>query len=270
MKNENRSTLNFIKRQLRHGLQIAFPPFLCLLIGLICWDFLIRFGNIDRYLLPTPWAVMDVLIGRSGDLLAAAWITFRSAFIGFSLSLISGLLVATLFSEFRWLRRGCYPYAIFLHTVPIVAISPLIITWFGYGGNSVVVITYIVSLFPIITSATNGMLEASAELKELFKLYGASRWSVLWKLKFPSAIPQIISGAQTASGLAIVGAIVGEFFAGHEAGRYGLGYYIFSAQGQFRTDILLASVILSTLLGIGLFAVITLLANTALRRWMIR
>ncbi len=270
MTSKSQTNSIFPQSRIWRGIQIVFPPFLCLLIGLACWDLIIRFGKIDRYLLPTPWAVMDVLLGRSGDLLAAAWITFLSAAIGFSLSMLSGLLIAMLFSEFRWLRRGCYPYAIFLHTVPIVAISPLIITWFGYGGNSVIVITYIVSLFPVITSATNGMLQASAELNELFNLYGASRWSVLWKLKFPSAVPQIISGAQTASGLAIVGAIVGEFFAGHEAGRYGLGYYIFSAQGQFRTDILLASVILSTLLGIGLFAVITLLANTALRRWMIR
>ncbi len=257
-----------MKKLIMHGLRVGIPPGLCLFVGILCWDLLIRLGNIDRYLLPTPRAVFDVLVGRSGDLLAAARVTLHSAVVGFSLSLLGGLTVATLFSEFRWLRRGCYPYAIFLHTVPIVAISPLIITWFGYGGKSVVVITFIVSLFPIITSATNGMLEADSELKELFKLYGASRWAVLWKLKFPSAVPQIISGAQTASGLAIVGAIIGEFFAGHEAGRYGLGYYIFSAQGQFRTDILLASVILSTLLGVGLFAVIALFAKTVLYRWI--
>lgn len=255
---------------LGHGLKAVLPPVFCLVAGIIVWDLVIRFGNIDRYLLPTPWAVMDVLLGRSGDLLCAAWITFCSALTGFVFSLVTGLLVATLFSEFRWFRQGCYPYAIFLHTVPIVAISPLIITWFGYGNRSVVVITYIVSLFPIITSATNGMLQASGELKELFQLYGASRWAVLWKLKLPSAIPQIISGAQTASGLAVVGAIVGEFFAGYEAGQFGLGYYIFSAQGMFRTDILLAAVLLSTLLGIGLFALVTILASTVLRRWTIR
>jgi len=252
------------------GLRTGIPPAIFMLIGLLCWDLVIRLGKIDRYLLPTPWAVIEVLLGRSGALLSATLVTFFSACTGFLLSFVTGVFDATLFSEFRWFRRGCYPYAIFLHTVPIVAISPLIITWFGYGNRSVIVITYIVSLFPIITATTNGMLAADSELNELFRLYGASRWAVLWKLKFPSAIPQMISGTQTASGLAVVGAIIGEFFAGHDAGHFGLGYYIFSAQGQFRTDILLASVLLSTSLGIGLFGIVTLLARTVLHRWTVR
>ncbi len=250
------------------GGRTAVPPLLCLLLVIGLWEALIRLGGIDRYLLPAPAEVAAVLFGRTGTLLAAAGQTLFSAVAGFLGSLIVGLIVAVFFAEFRWLRVSAYPYAIFLHTVPIVAISPLIITWFGYGNQSVIVITFIVSLFPIITGATNGLMSAAAEMQELFALYRASRWQTLWKLKCPSAVPQIVTGAQTASGLAIVGAIVGEFFAGYESGQYGLGYYIFAAQGQFRTDILLAAVILSTMLGIFLFVAVTLVARTVLGRWM--
>jgi len=246
------------------------PPLLSLLVGLLIWEFAIWYWQIDRFLLATPRQVLQVLLGRSGDLLAASWRTFQMAAYGFGLSLLTGIGVAILFAESRWLRVSCYPYAIFLHTVPIVAISPLIITWFGNGQYSVVLITFIVSLFPIITASTNGMLEATAELQELFRLYQASRWQKLWKLKFPSAVPQMLTGAQTASGLAIVGAIVGEYFAGYDMGQFGLGYYIFSSQGQFRIDIMLAAVILSTLLGITLFAGVTLFAQVFLKRWLIR
>ncbi|MCG6157449.1 ABC transporter permease [Rubinisphaera margarita] len=253
---------------MRKLLRTVVPPLLFLAMFLLSWDLLVRLGGIGPYLLPSPAAVAKVFVTRSADLFAAAQITLFSAVVGFLASLIVGLITAVFFAEFRWLRISCYPYAIFLHTVPIVAISPLIITWFGYGATSVIVITFIISLFPIITSATNGFLEAPEELRELFDLYDASRLQRLLKLRFPSAIPQIVSGAQTASGMAIVGAIVGEFFAGHEAGRYGLGYYMFTAQGQFRIDILIAAILISTLQGIGLFAAVTLFAKTALRRWM--
>ena len=257
-----------VREAITKPLNTLGPPLACLLVVILIWELSIRVGGIDRYLLPTPGDVGLVLLGRSGPLLAASGQTLFSAMTGFLASLGVGLVVAIFFAEFRWLRVSAYPYAIFLHTVPIVAISPLIITWFGYGNQSVIVITFIVSLFPIITGATNGLLGASPELGELFRLYRASRWQTLWKLKLPSAVPQIVTGAQTASGLAIVGAIVGEFFAGYEPGQYGLGYYIFAAQGQFRTDILLAAVILSTVLGIALFVAVSLVGKVCLGRWM--
>ncbi|WP_237226321.1 ABC transporter permease [Rubinisphaera sp. JC750] len=247
----------------------SLPPLVSLLVVLVVWDLAVRWLEIDRFLLPTPDQVAKVLLGRSQELFSATVHTLFNAGMGFLLSLACGTVVAVMFAEFRWLRISCYPYAIFLHTVPIVAISPLIITWFGYGSQSVIVITFIVSLFPVITGATNGLLSASTELKELFTLYRASRWQTLLKLKFPAAVPQLVTGAQTASGMAVVGAIVGEFFAGYDSGAYGLGYYIFAAQGQFRTDVLLAAVLLSTLLGIALFAVVAFTANTLLRRWTI-
>ncbi|MCA8987899.1 MAG: ABC transporter permease [Planctomycetaceae bacterium] len=246
----------------------AAPPLLVLLLVLAAWELIVRVSGIGPYLLPAPGRVAQALFERGSDLWSAAGITLYSATMGLLASTIFGLITGILFAEFSWLRISCYPYAIFLHTVPIVAISPLIITWFGYGSNSVIIITFVISLFPIITSTTNGLLEKRGEFAELFRLYGASRWQELWKRKFPGAIPQIVSGLQTASGMAIVGAIVGEFFAGHEAGRYGLGYYMFTAQGQFRIDLLMAAILISTLQGILLFAVITLGARWGLSRWL--
>lgn len=257
------------KRSLHKTAAAIFPPAAFLILGIIVWDLAIRFGHIDRFLLPSPGEVVSVLFKRSHDLLSATAQTFFNAVCGLLISMLVGLIVSLFFAEFRWLRVSCYPYAILLHTMPIVAISPLIITWFGYGNHSVIMITFIVSLFPIITGTTNGLLSASSELTELFRLYRASRWQTLWKLKIPSAVPQMVTGMQTASGMAVVGAIVGEFFAGYGAtGTSGLGYYISVSQGQFRTDILLAAVLLSALLGIFLFTVVTLLSKSCLRRFM--
>ena len=164
------------------------------------------------------------------------------------------------------IRSSCYPYAIFLQTVPIVAVAPIIVVWFGAGFHSVVLVSFMISLFPIITNVTSGMLAVDPDLLDLFRLYRASRGQVLWKLRLPHSVPFLVAGARTSSGMAVVGAIVGEFFAGNLAERHGLGYMILQGT-QFSTARLFAAVIASTVLGITIFGASTLIGSTVLSRW---
>src|SRR5262249_10503561 len=142
------------------------------------------------------------------------WITARVALIGFAASVIVGVTLAVLFSSARLIERAFYPYTIFFQTVPIVAIAPLLIMWYDAGDTSVTICAFVVSVFPVIANALTGLLSVDPALRDLFRLYGAGKLATLWKLKLPSALPNIFTGMRIAAGLAVIGTIVGEFLTG--------------------------------------------------------
>jgi NitT/TauT family transport system permease protein len=182
---------------------------------------------------------------------------------------IVGTLLAMLFSQSRLVERSVFPYVIFLQTVPIVAIAPIIVTWLGYGFRGVVVVSLIISLFPIIAGATAGLTLIDGSLLELFAMHNASRLQILWKLRLPHAVPHLAPAAKTSCGLAVIGAIVGEFFCGTSTHSHALGYIITSATSQPKMDLLFAAVGCSTLLGVGMFAAVNGIGAAALRRWRV-
>lgn len=222
---------------------------------------------IERYLLPSPWGVGQAIWAKRSDLLNATLLTGVAAFAGFVASLLIGVTVAVLFSMSRWVRAGFYPYAIFLQTVPIVAIAPLIVVWCGYGLPSVILVAFIISLFPIITNTTTGLLSVDRDLLDLFELYNAGPAPRLLKLKLPASVPFIVAGAKISAGMAVIGAIVGEFFLGMGATRFGLGYLITKSAEQLKTDELFAAICASTALGIVVFASVQVSGAIVLRRW---
>ncbi|EAQ82729.1 ABC transporter permease [Blastopirellula marina] len=252
---------------MRETLQRVLLPTATLLIALAIWQTCVTKGKIPPYLLPSPAAVGAAFYRNGADLWSGTLLTGVAALAGFAAAVVLGTLVALLFSQSRLIRLSGYPYAIFFQTVPIVAIAPWIVTLTGYGLPSVIVVATIISLFPIITSATTGMLSVDHSLVELFRLHRASRWQTLWKLQFPTAIRYLVTGMKSSSGLAVVGAIVGEFFVGYSGAQHGLGYYIRSSSDNLKTDELFAAMICCTLLGVVVFAAINLLERFALRRW---
>ena len=149
------------------------------------------------------------------------------------------------------IRRSCYPYAIFLQTVPIVAIAPLIITWFDYGFHSVVLVARSSACFRSSPTRRPGCWRWIPLGLELFQLHNATRWQLLFKLRLPNAVPYLVAGAKTSSGLSVVGAIVGEFFVGPGMGRLGLGYLIRQKLELLKTAELFAAVIASAVLGVA-------------------
>ncbi len=243
------------------------PPVGLFVLVLTVWQLATTLFRVPAYLFPTPAAVWQIAREQRADLMQALLITGSAAGLGFLSSLVAGFVIALAFSQSPLIRRSCYPYAIFLQTVPVVAIAPLIITWFGFGFRSVVIVSFMIGLFPIITNTTTGLLAVDPRFLELFQIYNASRWQILWKLRVPNCVPFLVAGAKTSSGLAVIGAIVGEFFVGFGSDSHGLGYFITQASGQLKTDLLFASVLTCTLLGLTVFVLVNVVGMIVLRRW---
>ncbi|MDA1214285.1 MAG: ABC transporter permease [Planctomycetota bacterium] len=259
----NRSLSKWIFR----GAQWAGPPVLLFIVIVGLWFAATHLREIPRYLLPKPEQVVAVAWTQKAMLAGALWLTAQEALCGFGLSLIIGVVIAFAFSQSIFIRRSCYPYAIFLQTVPIVAIAPLIITWFGNGFQSILLVSIILSLFPIITNTTTGLISVDSNLVNLFRLYNAGRWQILLKLRFPHALPYLITGAKISSGLSVIGAIVGEFLVGYSQTEIGLGYLILQSSAQLKTAQLFAAVIASAVLGIAIFGTVNTLGNHLIANW---
>ena len=249
------------------ALRAIAPPLLALALLVGVWEVLVRALDVPLYLLPPPSAIALAAGKNMGDLTLAASVTARAAIYGFLLSAIFGTLSAIALSSSRLLERALYPYTVFLQTVPIVAIAPLLVLWFGAGMRAVTISAFIVSVFPVIANALAGIRSVEPPLRDLFRLYGASRSATLFKLELPSALPNLVTGLRVAAGLAVNGAIVGEFVAGFSESGAGLGILILSSYRQLRTDLLFAAVLFASLLGLLLFGAVNLAGFLLLRRW---
>lgn len=256
-----------MNNNLRRVAEIILPPIVCFAVFVLLWNQAVTFFDWKAFQVPRPRAVLAIALSEWKPLLQGMLLTAQAAAAGFTISLIVGSLVAFLFSQSRFFQRGLYPYAIFFQTVPIVAIAPLIITWFGTGFFSVVITAAIVSLFPIITNMTTGLTELDRNAVELFEINNATRLQLLLKLRLPSAIPFLITGAKTSSGLAVIGAIIGEFFAGYGREGFGLGYLIYKTNSQLRIDYTFAATIASTVLGLTIFVTVSVIGDAVLLRW---
>lgn len=249
------------------ALAALLPPVLVFLGITAVWQVAVRLLELPAFLLPAPTQIARTAVLNASALASATAVTAGAALAGFLASALIGSLISFAFSQSLFIRRACFPYAIFLQTVPIVAIAPLIIIWFGTGFHSVVLVAFIVSLFPVITNATTGLTTIDRNLLDLFRLYDASRPQTLWKLRLPAAVPYLVAGLKTSSGLAVIGAIVGEFFAGYGAESRGLGYLIIVTSAQLKTAYLFAAVFCATLLGLLLFSVVGQIGARVLNHW---
>jgi NitT/TauT family transport system permease protein len=230
-----------------------FPAIISLAVLIAFFEIGVKAGFIQEFLFPAPSTVLDTLVENKADFLKAFFETLQGSLVGLVLSIIFGPLLAMLFSLSVFLRKAILPFAIFFQTVPIIAIAPLLVIYFGFGMPTVIAAAFIVSIFPMIANTLLGLESLHKAELELFKLYGASPWQILTKLKIPSAYASIYSGLKISIGLAIIGAIAGEFVAGG-----GLGAMIDSARTQQRIDIVFGALILLSLMGLALIAVLKL------------
>lgn len=249
---------------------LAFIPVIIFTaIVIVIWQIVVNAFELPPILLPSPAQVLESGIREAGVLARGAWVTGTAAVCGFTLSVVLGTLIAALMSQSKLLRLALYPYVILLQTVPIVAIAPLLVIWSGYEYRTVVLVTLIISLFPIINSVTEGLMAIPQDRIDLFRLYGASKLQTLWRLRIPTAIRYLMLGCKTSCGLAVIGAIVAEFFVGNGGANYaGLGTLMTGWQTLGRTAPLIAALFASTMLGIAMFATVHILSTIVLRRWM--
>lgn len=232
------------------------------------WEASVRLGDVPLFVLPPPSAIGASLVANFGSLMGSLWVTLRVTLMAFVLAAAGGIGLAILFSQSRRIEMALFPYAVVLQVTPVVAIAPLILIWVGYDRVelAVLILAWMVAFFPILSNTTLGLRSADHNLRDLFRLYGASRWQVLSELQLPSALPYILAGMKISGGLALIGAVVAEFVAGSGTGA-GLAWRIVEA--GYRLDIprMFAALFLLSVLGITIFFGLTWVEYRLLRRW---
>ena len=179
---------------------------------------------------------------------------------------LGGIALAIVFNLWRLVERSLYPFAVVLQVTPIVAIAPLLLIYLPQH-LAVLACAWIVAFFPVLANTTLGLNSVDHNLLALFELYKASRWQVLWNLKLPAALPQMLAGLRIAGGLSLIGAVVAEIAAGSAGAGSGLAYRI--AESGYRLNIprMFAALLLLSLAGIAIFFLLSALSYLMLRRW---
>jgi NitT/TauT family transport system permease protein len=260
------TSLQLLKRVARN----AGPPILVLAAFIGAWNY-VSYETLDperRFLLPPPIAVWHVGFANGANLsevLKGLWSTAQVALIGLAIAMALGVAIAVLMSQAKWIERSLYPYAVVLQTIPVLALVPLIGFWFGFDMPSRVLVVIIFSLFPIITNTLFGLQSVDAEHHDLFTLHQARRISRLWRLQLPAAIPAMLTGFRISAGLAVIGAIVGDFF--FRQGEPGIGRLLDIYSQRLQTEQLITAILLSSLLGLVVFWFFGFLGHRLTRSW---
>lgn len=225
------------------------------------------FGVAD-WLLPVPHEILEAFGRERGLIGAAAWQTTQSALLGFLAAAAGGLACAILLASSRPVRLSLYPYLLILQMTPVIVLAPFIVLWAGRGTPSIVIVTFIVSFFPVVVNTTHGMISTDRGLVELFDVCNASDLQRIFLLHLPFATPFYFAGLRIAATLAPIGAIFAEYVTGSVAGGTGgLGFLasVFN-QRQMRAE-LLAVALTSCVLGFVFLTVISFVNRLLLRRW---
>lgn len=253
---------------MKQSLSTLFSAAGLFVLLLFLWMAIIKLFHIQAYMLPTPLAVFQASHERFGSLLDSFLLTTEEAAGGLFASILIGVGIALVFAQSRWIRRMLLPYTILLQTVPIVAITPLILMWCGPGLFSVMLITFIICLAPIIANTTQGLVSVDRNLLDLFRMNQATSPQILFKLRLPHAMPALFTGLRISAGIAVIGAITGELFAGSvNVGKGGIGYAIQYASSQLETAYLFALVVAATVLGFSFFFATMFLEWYFLHHW---
>jgi NitT/TauT family transport system permease protein len=221
-----------------------------------------------RFIVPPPHDVIDEAFLDStarAELFEGLVNTTRIALYGFVIASLLALVGATVMALNRTIERALYPYAVVLQTIPILAVVPLFVVWFGPTRTARVVTCVLVALFPILTSFLFGLKSVDRGHKDLFALHGAGWFTRLRKLQLPAALPSIFTGLRIGAGLCVVGALVADFF--FSRGDLGLGRLLNNYAKELQYERLFGGVILASLLGVSIYAIISWLSNRTLRHW---
>ena len=254
---------------LRRAGSSAVPIVLAVVGILVIWYAVsyLLLSESRRFLLPPPHEVVLETIGNPqiiSPMLAALGQTTMVALVGLALAVVIGMSWAIFMSQSHLAERVLYPYAVILQTIPILALTPLIGIWMGYGIPARVVVCVIIAVFPMISNTLFGLQSADPSAHDLFTLNKSSRWQRLTKLQLPAAIPSIFTGLRNAAGLSVIGAIVGDFF--FQQGSQGIGGLLRTYTLRLNMEPLFLAIIFTALFGVAVFSVFAALDRAVVGR----
>ncbi|MGQ9584290.1 MAG: ABC transporter permease [Anaerolineae bacterium] len=245
----------------RRRVRERVPPFLLVLGLLVLWELFARWGGTPRWVLPSPLDILQASV-EAGPLMAPhVWQTLLETWLGLALALAGGLFLALLVDLSALLRRALYPLLVASQTIPIMALAPLLIIWFGYGILPKVVVVFLVCFFPIAINTADGLASADPETLALLRSMGATRFQIFTRVRLPGAMPAFFTGLKIAITYSVVGAIIGEWVGASK----GLGIFMLRASNAFLTARVFAAIAVTSLLSIAMFLAVLGIERLALR-----
>jgi NitT/TauT family transport system permease protein len=223
---------------------------------LLCWELLVRGLDVPPAILPPPSRIAATFAGSLGLL----WGDFvqtilKGALSGLAIGVAAALVAAVLLDRFEPLRRGLLPVASFMAALPIVGVAPVMVMWFGFGWASKAAVVVLMVFFPMLVNTVAGLRDTTVQQRDLMRTYGAGYWPTLFKLRLPAAMPFVFNGLKVAATLAMIGAIVAEFFG---SPTQGIGFRISTANGALQLDMVWAAILVGALAGTLFYGIITL------------
>lgn len=251
------------RRKLFSRLPQALPAIISLSLLIISWEAYVALSGIAPSVLPAPSRIIEQMIKHREALWDNTLPTIRATLAGFTCSVITACFLSVLIDRYLLLRRALFPIFIISQTLPLIAIAPLIVLWFGFGLLPKILLVSLVTFFPMLVALVQGYQSTEKEIEQLLSSMGAGRWTIFRLARVPSALPYFFAGLRISITYAVVAAIFAEY-----AGAFkGLGIYILNAKNNFRPDLVLAAVFISATLTLSLFA-LTYLVQRLIAPWM--
>lgn len=235
-------------------------PAALLAVALLVWEVTVRLRDVPTWLLPPPSLIGRTLVTDRALLLANARVTLLEILAGFGVAVVVGVTLGVLIATVRPVARAVYPIVITSQVIPLPAIAPLVLIWFGYGLLPKVLVTALIGFFPIVVSTVDGIRATDRDTLDLFRTLRASGWARLRHAQLPAALPAIFSGARIAMTACVIGAVFAELTGSSE----GLGYLLNRSTGQFLTARVFAIIATLAVMGIALFGLLVLIERVAL------
>ena len=236
------------------------PPLVLLAVILAGWEAAVRLFGIPFYILPSPSRIAGVLVADRALLLGEAAVTLGEVLLGFAIAFVVGVVLALAIFSSRTVERAVYPLVIASQTVPVFAIAPLLVVWFGYGTLSKVVMAAIIVFFPIVVNTVDGLRAADPDMVNLLVILGARPAEIVRRVRIPAALPFVFSGTRIAIATSVIGAVIGEWV----GSTRGLGYLMIHANAQLHVDLVFAVIVYLSVMATALFWMVSLVEWAAL------
>ena len=239
----------------------GYGPAFVLAVGLLAfWELYVRSGQISPTILPTPTGIVQALIDNWDVISVHTLQTLLETVLGMAAATLLGLLLAALLDISSWTRRAIYPLLVTSQTIPMIALAPLLLIWFGFDLGPKVIVVTLYCFFPIAVACADGLASADPELMKLLRSMRASRWQALWLVRLPGAMPSFFSGLRIAATYSVTGAIFGEYVGAFQ----GLGVYMKTSANSHGIVLVFAAILVTAVLSLLLFGLVSLIERIAL------
>jgi ABC-type nitrate/sulfonate/bicarbonate transport system permease component len=219
---------------------------------LVAWETYARTSGVSAVVLPAPTRIIEALWTARAEAIRHTLPTLGETVVGLVVSIGFGIAAAVVMDRFDVVRRSVQPLLVVSQTIPVVAIAPLLVIWFGFDLAPKVLVVVLVTFFPVVVALLAGFGSASGDATDLMESFGASRSQVFWNLRWPGALPSLFTGLRIAVTYGVIGAVFGEYVGAYE----GLGIWMQLSQNAFRVDLVFGAILLTAILSLALFGLV--------------